>query len=271
MSSAAPSVSVIVTTKNSERTLEDCLQSIKTQTFAPLDVIVVDNFSGDGTRAIAEKYASAVIDAGPERCAQRNIGVRNSTGQYVLIVDSDMVLRSDVIARCVEKAQGSVAAVIVPEESVGSGFWAKCKAFERDFYRNDLVVSAARFFDRAAYTAAGGYDETLVSGEDWDLSMRVEALGELAVADTLIFHDEGVLRLTSLMKKKFYYGRHIRKFIQKHGRGGLKRLNPFRASYNRLASRFLKKPTLALGMAAMRFCEMSAGGAGFLLSYIRAA
>lgn len=49
-------VSVIVTTKNSAPYLNNCLQSIKSQTYKKIEIIVVDNFSRDETKLIAEEY-----------------------------------------------------------------------------------------------------------------------------------------------------------------------------------------------------------------------
>ena len=267
----AAGVSVIVTTKDSGRTIERCLLSIRSQSFRPLELIVVDNFSEDETASIARAYANSVIVAGPERCTQRNIGVRGASGKYVFIVDSDMYLRPDVVEKCVVSLRGGNVGAIVPERSVGTGFWAECKAFERSFYEDDRVVSAARFFLRETYERVGGYDETLVSGEDWDLSMRIEGLGQLAIADTIVLHDEGALRLGTLIRKKFYYGRHIRRFFEKHGANATKKLNTLRGSYIRFCKRFFERPLLSAGMISMRVCEMAAGGAGLLLSLVKAA
>ena len=49
----SPLVSVIVPTKNSQATLGACLHSIKAQTYPHIELIVVDNFSTDGTLALA--------------------------------------------------------------------------------------------------------------------------------------------------------------------------------------------------------------------------
>ena len=80
-----PLLSVIVPTKNSERFLERCLKSIKSQTYKNLEIIVVDNNSNDKTKEIAEKYTKLVFNKGPERSAQRNFGVLKSKGEFVLL------------------------------------------------------------------------------------------------------------------------------------------------------------------------------------------
>src|SRR2546430_16185158 len=87
----SPRVSAIVTTRNSELSLEACLKSIRSQSYGNVELLVVDNRSEDATVAIARRYADVVADIGPERSAQRNCGARLATGDYLLFVDSDMI------------------------------------------------------------------------------------------------------------------------------------------------------------------------------------
>ena len=81
-------VSVIVTTKNSGRTIGVCLQSIKDQDYGNVEIIVVDNQSSDNTKEVSVKYTVKVYDKGPERSAQRNYGAIKSSGKYLLFIDS---------------------------------------------------------------------------------------------------------------------------------------------------------------------------------------
>ena len=69
-----PLVSVIVTTKNEEKNIANCLKSIKNQTYKNIEIIVVDNNSDDRTKEIAGKYTDKVFNHGPERSALRNLG-----------------------------------------------------------------------------------------------------------------------------------------------------------------------------------------------------
>ena len=61
-----PLVSVIVPTKNSSKTLEACLRSIKEQSYKNIEIIVVDNNSIDDTKESAKKYTDKVFNFGPE-------------------------------------------------------------------------------------------------------------------------------------------------------------------------------------------------------------
>jgi len=81
-----PLVSIIITTKNEEANISRCLDSVKLQDF-PLDsieIIVVDNNSSDRTKEIALSYTSNVYNYGPERFAQRNYGIKQARGKFVL-------------------------------------------------------------------------------------------------------------------------------------------------------------------------------------------
>ena len=150
-------VSVIVTTRNSGQTLEACLQSVRRQTHPGTELVVVDNHSSDRTLDIAERYADKVATIGPERSAQRNHGASLASGELLLFIDADMVLDPEVVdegARIL--ASSAVPAVVIPEETVGEGFWTACRSLERDCYNGDDTIEAARFYTRAAFAEADG-------------------------------------------------------------------------------------------------------------------
>jgi glycosyltransferase involved in cell wall biosynthesis len=257
-------VSLIVTTKNSGRTLAAFLESARRQDYEPLELIVVDNRSTDGTADIAQRFADIVIDAGPERSAQRNAGINAARGEYVMILDADMVLQRDVVSAAVAAASAGAQAVAIPERSFGEGFWSACKAFERSFYEDDTLVAAARFFRRDRVLALGGYDETLTGPEDWDMSMRAAGPSGITFAQTLILHDEGTQSLRNLYLKKYYYGRSMPAFVRKHGAEALKRISPLRGSLLRGVGSMLRHPVLAAGLTTMKSAELLGGAFGML-------
>ena len=82
-----PLVTVVVPTRNSERTLANCLESIRRQAYPRIELVVVDNSSTDDTLAIARRYADQALTIGPERSAQRNHGWRAGHGELVVFVD----------------------------------------------------------------------------------------------------------------------------------------------------------------------------------------
>jgi glycosyltransferase involved in cell wall biosynthesis len=265
-------VSVIVTTRNNHETLGACLLSIKKQSYESLELIVVDNNSTDDTRLIAKRYTEHIYVKGPERSTQRNFGVEKTKGSYVLIIDSDMELGQDVVKACVEKVQNSPStkAVIIPEESFGVGFWAQCKRLERSFYVGVRWIEAARFFDKSTYEEVGGYDESLVSGEDWDLSRRVEMAGNISNVTEFIRHNEGHINLLKTLKKKYYYAQHAKDYLvhnPEHSMlsaqvGPIQRYKLFLSHPVKL----FKNPFLGTAMLFMKSSEFAVGAAGFIKS-----
>lgn len=217
----APTSTVVVPTRNAERTLEACLRSLRAQQ-EPCIVVVVDNHSTDGTLAIARSLADIVDISGPERSAQRNAGARLATTPVVGFVDADMVLSPEVTSQAVRILSGSAedgpVAVVVPERSFGQGFWADVRAFERSFYGGVDTVEAARFFRRDVVERVGGFDESMpVGGEDWDLTQRVRKRGTVVRIEAWIDHDEGSPGYIGLCRKKAYYAAGLRAYVSRYG------------------------------------------------------
>jgi len=263
-------VSVIVPARNSARTLEACLASVRAQTCPSIEVLVADNHSTDATRAIAARLADSTVIAGPERSSQRNRAAAAATGSALLFIDSDMLLTRGVVAECVDAAAAGAEAVVIPEESFGDGFWARCKALERSCYVGDASIEAARFFTREIFERVGGYDEMLVGPEDWDLHERVARTGApVGRTSALIWHDEGRLRLSHLAAKKFHYGKTFGAYIDKHRPLAKTQLRLIRPAFIRHRRRLAQHPVTAAGMVVMKTSEAAAGAAGLLAAKLQ--
>ena len=217
----SPSVTVVVPTKNAARTLAACLASLRSQTY-PCRTVVVDNGSTDGTRAIAEAGADVVLDIGPERSAQRNHGARSFPAEIVGFVDADMILQRTVVEEAVAALRSGAGSVIVPERTVGSGFWVEVRAFERSFYDGSDAIEAARFFRWDVFDRAGGFDEQLTGPEDWDLTESARRLAPVARIAAVIEHDEGTIGYLDACRKKAYYAEGVRRYVAKQGVSALR-------------------------------------------------
>ena len=211
-------VSVVVPTRNSMRTLDACLRSIRAQD-VPVELIVVDNASTDGTYELADELADTAVRGGPERSAQRNTGVRLATADWILWIDADMVLPpTTVSAALATAAQTGADAVAVPEVSVGPGFWTACRALERSCYVDDPSLHNPRLLRRDLLLGDGGFDPSMAGPEDTDLRLRLRAADTRTALcpDVLIVHDEGRLTLRSVLSKRVYYGRSLPAFVAKN-------------------------------------------------------
>jgi glycosyltransferase involved in cell wall biosynthesis len=258
-----PVVSVIITTKDEEKNIVSCLDSIKTQRYpqSKIEVIVVDNDSKDRTKEIAERYTDKVYNFAPERSAQRNFGVKQASGKYILYLDADMTLSEDIIKECVSTCEDNgYIALYIPERIIGDGFWVKVRDFERSFY-NATCIDAVRFVKRNEFLKIGGFDEDLTGPEDWDFDRRVKELGKVGIINAPIYHNEGRFSLREYLNKKSYYTQSFERYIQKWGEddpvirkqlGGWYRLFWVFVEGKKW-KRLLRHPLLTIGLYLLRF------------------
>jgi len=215
---AQPLVSVIITTRNEEKHIVNCLESIKKQTYPKIETIVVDNASTDRTKELARKYTELVFNKGPERSAQRNYGVSKSKGKYVLYLDADMILTATVVKECVSTAEANprIAGLYIPERIIGEGFWIKVRDFERSFY-NATVIDCVRFVSRKAFDKVRGFDETMTGPEDWDFDRKIRQHGKVGITKAGLLHNEGKFNFSRYVSKKGYYAKDMKKYADKWG------------------------------------------------------
>ena len=273
MNADGPLVSVIVPTKNSGRTLEKCLTSIRNQTYRNIEIIVVDNFSVDDTPKIAKKYADKFYQKGPERSAQKNFGARKSKGKYLVFIDSDMELTPRVIEECVIliETNPKIGGIIIPECSVGDSYWVKVRDFERSFYAGTEVESA-RFFRKDLVLKVEGFDEDVVFFEESTLPQKIERLGYNVRAriNSEILHHEDDFSFWKWLKKKYCYGRTAYMYRQRYAEYGAKQISPLRRFGLFLGDkRFYSEPLLALGVLTLKSLEYASVGLGYLVGKVR--
>ena len=172
-------VSVVVPASDAEATLEETLRAIAAQTYRAIEILIVDDGSGDGTAALAERFCAAEPRARLIRqrkggvARARNAGIAEARGDYVAPCDADDLWAPEKIARQVAAAlaapeppgfvycwsrlideSGLAIGFIPPFALSGDGFaalWA----------RNVVGNGSALLIHRASILAVGGYDEGL--------------------------------------------------------------------------------------------------------------
>lgn len=275
MKNTNPLVSVIIPTKNSEKFLENCLKSLSKQVYKNIEVVVVDGGSTDRTLDIARKYKlklyfhyPKVLSGMSDAPFKRNYGVKKSKGKYAYYVDADMELTSKVIAEAVLLCEKGCDAVILKEDSVGKGVWAKAKNLERRCYWGDDSIEASRFFRKSVWVKLGGLDEKLGGGgDDWDLHQKLIDGGfKIGRGTSMVKHNEGKLKLYNLMRKRFMYGRDTLRYIKKRPKAGLISYFPIRKCYIRNYRLFVSRPVDSLFFIVMRCAEYFAGLSGIAYS-----
>lgn len=255
-------VSVIIPTFNSGKTLERCLKSIQNQNYKKIEIIIVDAYSKDETRKIAEKLADKIFLLAEERSYARNFGAEQAKGRFLFFVDSDMELTPNVIAECITLCTCKKAdAVIIPEETFGDGFLVECRKLEKRMRLKEFYGEAPRFFKKEVFQSVGGYDDNLVTGEDFELTQRVYRAGFLMErCSAIIKHHEENLSLRQLVKKVYYYGKKLPAYIRKEPHLALKTSSPIHLFKH--ISLWRKHPIHFTGLCLLKLVEYFAYFAG---------
>lgn len=290
---SGPLVSVVLRTKNEEKNIRICCESVKNQTYKNCELILVDNFSTDKTTEIAKEFTDNIHQYGPERTSQGNYGMlKIAKGKYVMYIDADMILSPNLLSACVTKLeQNSCIALHIKEIVLGHGYWSKVRRFERSFY-NGTLIDGARFFLRESIVKVGGFDEINFKSpgvEDWDLDKKIKKIGKIQFLDdddtptlwadflstfisargvipspnvNAIYHNEADFRLRHYLRKKAYYTDSIQLYIDKwgaHDQEVKKQLGFFYRYFtvfvgNGKWKHLLFHPLLSIGMYGLRLC-----------------
>ena len=185
-----PTVSVVIPAYNEARVIARCLGSLVDQTHRPHEIIVVDDGSTDGTRAIVRGFGGVTLleQSHEGSGAARNRGATVATGEVLCFLDADMRFARDFLAFLVAPiATGEAIGAFHMTEYVANPQerWARLwnlnqrlpitRKLPGDYPDRQAVFRAVR---RDAFLAAGGF---IPGGYDDDLSLA-ERLGTLAVA-----------------------------------------------------------------------------------------
>jgi glycosyltransferase involved in cell wall biosynthesis len=249
---------VIVPTRDSARTLAACLESIRAQRGIALELVVVDNHSRDATYAISQRMADRLLLGGPERSAQRNLGVRSGDAEWICWIDSDMVLPPDTLAEALAVARRTGArAVAMPEVTAGRGYWTAVRALERRCYVSDVALHNPRLIRRDLFDELDGFAESMSGPEDTHVRLRLRDRGErIAYArGTLIEHDEGRLTLREIWRKRVYYGRSLPHLADGHPDAVRSQAREVLGAYRDNWRLLLRDPRHALGLVFLRAFE----------------
>jgi glycosyltransferase involved in cell wall biosynthesis len=217
MSAYTPLVSMIIPTKNNEKTLTKCLLSIKQQSYPNMEIIVIDAFSTDQTRNVAERLGAQVTQLKGERTRAKNYGAQLAKGDYVFFLDSDMVLQPDVVRECMDACVKGAVGIIIPEASIGKGVWVRIRDFERKMYQGTKIESP-RFFVRTHVLEVGGFDEDIITYEESTLPQKLEWHGYEVNAriKSFILHDEDGFDIRKWLRKKQYYSDTLKIYAERY-------------------------------------------------------
>lgn len=111
-----PLVSIIIPTYNVERYVEECIDSLRDQTYSNKEIIVLDDASTDATVYLLKQYLDSIIlvenETNKGQGARRNEGLEIARGTYIYFMDSDDWLEKDAIEELVKQAEATDADLV---------------------------------------------------------------------------------------------------------------------------------------------------------------
>jgi glycosyltransferase involved in cell wall biosynthesis len=185
-------VSIIIPCYNAERWLSHAILSCLEQTYRPIEIVVIDDGSTDGSLDIIKSYDKVITwETGPNRGgnAARNRGFALSKGEYIQFLDADDYLLPEKIARQVAFLEETGADVVYGDwrhqfyKPDGTWFLGKVvvTGMKHDILAALLspwwVAPLALLWRRQAVRQAGGWDEDLRAGQDKDILLSAALAG----------------------------------------------------------------------------------------------
>src|ERR671932_1471107 len=183
-----PLISVIIPVYNGEKTIKNTIDSVLNQSFTDFEVIVVNDGSQDLTLAVINEIKDARIrvfsfpNSGVS--ASRNRGLAEAKGEFISFLDADDLWTPDKLEAQLKALQENPEAAVAyswtdyidesgnsfPQSNHGnfSGH-VFVKLLLADFVGN----GSNPLIQKQALVEVGGFDESLVAGQDWDMWVRL--------------------------------------------------------------------------------------------------
>ena len=195
-----PTVSVILPTHNRAKSILRAINSVLKQSFADLELIVVDDASGDNTSKLVERIQDKrlLYIKHPKQCgasAARNTGINSARGEYIAFQDSDdewvstkLKKQLDVFDSCPD-----IGAVFSPYLRIAHN--NKCQQIPekiKDFMNGDILAgimgisfigTPTLLVRRSELSRSGNFNENLKTLEEWELSIRLAKCCRFACID----------------------------------------------------------------------------------------
>jgi GT2 family glycosyltransferase len=235
-------VSVVMLSYNRRQDVSEGIHQLLLQSYQPLEIIVVDNGSHDGTAEMLQtEFPTVQCLALPQNIgvAAYNSGFKAATGEYIIILDDDSFPEKTAISRMVERFAenpqvGIVAFDVRNYSEFTAGLSISKKKKTSSSFRYQMAFNGAGVgIRKAIIDQVGGYpEEYFLYWNEQDLAIRVLNAGYQLITDTDIisFHKYSPTNRQSL-RAPFYYTRNLFWLIWKYYPAGKMTIDTLRMMY----------------------------------------
>jgi glycosyltransferase involved in cell wall biosynthesis len=188
---ANPLVSVIIPCHNAADWVADAIQSALAQSYSPVEIVVVEDGSTDGSREIIRSFEGRIQYEFLNYCSApktRNRGLKLASGEFIQFLDADDILFPNCIARKIDMILREGADIVY-----SGGFFFNVQANQGNYEPQELpkpghaeavahiitntIVTTLLMCRRECLEKVKGFDEQLVKGQEHDLLFRLAVEG----------------------------------------------------------------------------------------------
>ncbi len=184
-----PLASIVIPAYNYARYLDEAVNSVLSQTYPNIELIVLDDGSTDDTHEILKRYANQFYWETQENMGQAetlNKGWRMSHGEILAYLSADDVLYPEAVAVSIKSLQANPSVVLTycDYDLIDSSSSVLRRANTPDFDYSEMIVKfvcppgPGAFFRRDAFEATGSWDKNLKQVPDYDYWLRLGLQGE---------------------------------------------------------------------------------------------
>jgi glycosyltransferase involved in cell wall biosynthesis len=183
-----PQVSVIIPTYNRAHLVGEAIESVLSQTYEDLELIVVDDGSEDETRKIVSSYSSQITYLHQEQegvSAARNRGIEQAQGEYLSFLDSDDLWLKEKLYLQMEYLTSHPEILICYTDEIWIRKGVRVNPMKKHRKYSGMIFEhclplcivspSSVVIKRQLLDEVGGFDETLEVCEDYDLWLRISA------------------------------------------------------------------------------------------------
>jgi glycosyltransferase involved in cell wall biosynthesis len=219
--------SVIIPAKNEESNIKNCIDSINSVNFDrnEYEVLVIDNGSLDATVEVAKRRgAQTFVKPDVTISALRNFGATQAQGEILAFLDADCTVHATWLqeaSRYLTEREilcfGSPPTVPADASWVQKA-WFQVRGKEGVIRDVEWLESMNMFIRKRSFKELGGFDESLVTCEDYDLSVRLHPLGRIVSDHRIVaVHHGEAATLSHFFRKESWRGVSNLKGMLSHG------------------------------------------------------
>lgn len=183
-----PLVSVLMPTYNREKFVGEAIESVLSQTYPNFELLVVDDGSTDKTKSVVQKYLTDprvkyFYKENGGQSSGRNLGFKNSKGDYIAFLDSDNKWKPEKLKICMTAALDNPDVGVVYGDNItidehgneiGRDTMRRHSGFiTAQLLKDNFVTINTATLKRECYEAMGGLDESFIRAPDYEFWLRL--------------------------------------------------------------------------------------------------